>query len=107
MNWTGSKKNCRCSNRGELKKLIGRYVISWKLSNNLEIEFCLDCLNEALETNKNRPEIFNTDQGGQFTSPKFTSILDNKKIRISMDGLRTDGSLGIQTEIKIAAAVNE
>lgn len=65
---------------------FSRYVINWKLSNSLEIEFCLDCLNEALETNKNRPEIFNTDQGGQFTSPKFTNILDNKKIRISMDG---------------------
>jgi len=65
---------------------FSRYVINWKLSNSLEIDFCLDCLNEALETNKNRPEIFNTDQGSQFTSPKFTNILQNKKIRISMDG---------------------
>jgi putative transposase len=65
---------------------FSRYVISWKLSNSLEIAFCLDCLNEALETNGYQPEIFNTDQGSHFTSPKFTNILENKNIRISMDG---------------------
>ena len=63
-----------------------RYVISWKLSNTLEIEFCLDCLNEALDTAKFLPDIFNSDQGSHFTSRKFTGILENKKIRISMDG---------------------
>lgn len=63
-----------------------RCVISWKLSNTLEIEFCLDCLNEALDTAKFLPDIFNSDQGSHFTSRKFTGILENKKIRISMDG---------------------
>ena len=63
-----------------------RYVISWRLSNTLEIEFCLDCLNEALDTSKYKPAIFNNDQGCHFTSKKFTGILTNKKIQISMDG---------------------
>lgn len=63
-----------------------RYVISWRLSNTLEIEFCLDCLNEALDTNKYKPEIFNNDQGSHFTSKKFTGILTNRNIQISMDG---------------------
>jgi len=63
-----------------------RYVISWRLSNTLEIEFCLDCLNEALDNSRYAPDIFNSDQGSHFTSPKFTDILENKKIRISMDG---------------------
>jgi len=63
-----------------------RYVISWRLSNTLEIEFCLDCLNEALDKSKRLPDIFNSDQGSHFTSPKFTGILENKKIQISMDG---------------------
>jgi len=63
-----------------------RYVISWRLSNTLEIEFCLDCLNEALDISKNKPAIFNNDQGSHFTSRQFTGILENKKIQISMDG---------------------
>jgi putative transposase len=63
-----------------------RYVISWRLANTLEIEFCLDCLNEALAVSKNKPDIFNNDQGSHFTSKKFTDILTNKKIQISMDG---------------------
>jgi len=63
-----------------------RYVINWRLSNSLEIEFCLDCLNEALDKNKYQPEIFNNDQGSHFTSKKFTDILSNKNIQISMDG---------------------
>jgi len=62
-----------------------RYVIKWKLSNSLDIEFCLECLQEALQ-NKNKPEIFNSDQGSHFTSLKFTDILKSKKIKISMDG---------------------
>ena len=61
-----------------------RYVISWKLSNSLDIDFCLECLEEALKFGK--PEIFNSDQGSHFTSPKFTSILENHNIKISMDG---------------------
>ena len=63
-----------------------RHVISWRLSNTLEIEFCLDCLNEALDNSKHKPDIFNSDQGSHFTSKKFTGILTNKNIQISMDG---------------------
>jgi putative transposase len=60
-----------------------RYVIDWQLSKNLEIDFCLETLNRAL--NKNRPEIFNSDQDARFTSPQFTGILEEKQIKISMD----------------------
>jgi len=60
-----------------------RYVIDWQLSENLEIEFCLETLNRAL--NKKRPEIFNSDQDARFTSPQFTGILEEKQIKISMD----------------------
>lgn len=61
-----------------------RYVISWKLSNSLDIDFCLECLEDALKLGA--PEIFNSDQGSHFTSPKFTSILEKHGIKISMDG---------------------
>jgi putative transposase len=60
-----------------------RYVIEWQLSENLEIEFCLETLNRAL--NKRRPEIFNSDQDARFTSPQFTGILEAKQVKISMD----------------------
>jgi putative transposase len=60
-----------------------RYVIDWQLSENLEIDFCLQTLKRAL--NKNKPEIFNSDQDVRFTSSQFTSILENKQIKISMD----------------------
>lgn len=63
-----------------------RYVISWRLSNTLAIEFCLDCLNDALASSKYKPAIFNNDQGSHFTSKKFTDILNSKNIQISMDG---------------------
>ena len=65
---------------------FSRYVINWKLSNTLEIDFCLDCLKEALDYSKYKPTIFNSDQGGHFTSPQFTDILKNHDIQISMDG---------------------
>jgi putative transposase len=65
---------------------FSRYVINWKLSNSLEIEFCLECLQEALANSQARPEIVNSDQGSHFTSPKFTGILEAGKIQISMDG---------------------
>jgi putative transposase len=65
---------------------FSRCVISWKLSNSLEIEFCLECLKEALNKTQNRPEIFNSDKGSHFTSPQFTDILENENIKISMDG---------------------
>lgn len=61
-----------------------RYVLSWRLSNSLETEFCLEALAEALE--RARPEIFNTDQGSQFTSEKYTQVLLDGDIAISMDG---------------------
>jgi len=60
-----------------------RYVLSWRLSNSLDSTFCVDALDEALELGC--PEIFNTDQGTQFTSESHTSRLASKKIKISMD----------------------
>ena len=61
-----------------------RYVLSWKLSNSLDVAFCLAALHGALE--RSRPQIFNTDQGSQYTSDAFTSALKEAGIRISMDG---------------------
>jgi len=63
---------------------FSRYVLSWRLSNTLDTQFCIDALDVALQ--KGRPDIFNTDQGVQFTSNLFTSRLIDKKIQISMDG---------------------
>lgn len=61
-----------------------RYVITWKLSNSLDTSFCIEGLKEALKYGC--PVIFNTDQGSQFTSKDFTGILEDQKIKISMDG---------------------
>lgn len=61
-----------------------RYVLSWRISISLEVDFCIEALELALM--RGRPEIFNSDQGTQYTSPKFTGILRSKDIRISMDG---------------------
>jgi putative transposase len=61
-----------------------RYVLSWKLSNTLDVDGPLCALNGAL--GKGKPEIFNTDQGSQFTSKVFTSVLKKSEIKISMDG---------------------
>ncbi len=61
-----------------------RYVLSWRLSNTLDVSFCLEALEEALD--KGTPVIFNSDQGSQFTSKDFTQILLDKGIKISMDG---------------------
>jgi putative transposase len=61
-----------------------RYVLSWRLSNTLDVGFCLEALEEALSVSK--PEIFNTDQGTQFTSVAFTGRLLDSAVRISMDG---------------------
>ena len=63
---------------------FSRYVVSWALSNTLDTYFCVDMLENALKIN--RPEIFNSDQGTQFTSSDFTGILEDNGIRISMDG---------------------
>jgi putative transposase len=61
-----------------------RYVLSWELSRSLESDFCVRALKEALA--RDRPEIFNTDQGVQFTSEAFTSVLEGREVAISMDG---------------------
>lgn len=61
-----------------------RYIISWRLSPTLESDFCVQALVDALKGS--RPEIFNTDQGSQFTSESFTETLISAGIRISMDG---------------------
>jgi putative transposase len=61
-----------------------RYVLSWEVSTTMESEFCVSVLNRALQVAK--PEIFNTDQGSQFTSCAFTGILKEREIAISMDG---------------------
>lgn len=61
-----------------------RYVVSWQISNTMETSFCIDALQAALS--KGQPEIFNTDQGSQFTSNDFTKCLLDNKIQISMDG---------------------
>lgn len=63
---------------------FSRYVLSWRLSNSLEANFCIEALEEALE--KGCPSIFNSDQGSQFSSHDFTKVLLDKKIKISMDG---------------------
>ena len=61
-----------------------RYVLAWRLSNTLESTFCIEALQQALQ--QGRPAIFNTDQGSQFTSVAFTSVLETADIQISMDG---------------------
>ncbi len=63
---------------------FSRYVIAWELSTTLDSDFCVRCLERALE--KAKPEIFNTDQGVQFTSEDFTRTLLAADVRISMDG---------------------
>jgi putative transposase len=62
-----------------------RKVLSWRLSNTMEVDFCVSALEEAL-SKYGSPDIFNTDQGSQFTSAAFTNVLRDKGIRISMDG---------------------
>jgi putative transposase len=64
---------------------FSRRVLAWRLSITLEPEFCLDAVTEALARH-GKPEIFNTDQGSQFTSFAFTGLLHEQKIAISMDG---------------------
>jgi putative transposase len=61
-----------------------RYIVSWKLSNTMESDFCVRALEEALQHGK--PEIFNSDQGSQFTSNDFTGVLEQAGVAISMDG---------------------
>ena len=62
-----------------------RKVLSWRVSNTMDADFCIEALEEAL-ARFGRPDIFNTDQGSQFTSPRFTGVLRDAGVRISMDG---------------------
>ena len=62
-----------------------RKVLSWRVSNTMDSDFCVSALKEAIQ-NYGRPEIFNTDQGSQFTSESFTKVLKDNDIKISMDG---------------------
>ncbi len=64
---------------------FSRYILSWRVSISLESDFCVDALEEAIEKH-NKPEIFNTDQGSQFTSKNFINELTKHQIKISMDG---------------------
>jgi putative transposase len=63
---------------------FSRFVLSWALSVTMEVTFCIEALENALGWG--RPEIFNSDQGSQFTSDKFTGVLKQRDIAISMDG---------------------
>ena len=63
---------------------FSRYVLSWEVSVTLESDFCIDALKQALSLG--RPEVFNTDQGSQFTSMEFTKVLLDAGVQISMDG---------------------
>lgn len=62
-----------------------RNVLAWRLSNSMEADFCVDALKEALRRH-GTPDTFNTDQGSQFTSTAFTSVLQDAGVQISMDG---------------------
>ena len=62
-----------------------RKVLAWRVSNTMDVAFCVEALQEAL-ARFGRPEIFNTDQGSQFTSADFTDVLREAQVRISMDG---------------------
>ena len=62
-----------------------RRVLAWRLSNTMDVEFCIEAVEEAMARH-GRPDIFNTDQGSQFTSPRFTGLLTAAGIRVSMDG---------------------
>ena len=64
-----------------------RKVLSWRISNTMGTQFCVDALKDAMRK-YGKPKIFNTDQGSQFTSNEFTQVLLDAKIKISMDGRR-------------------
>ncbi|QGP57698.1 DDE-type integrase/transposase/recombinase [Piscirickettsia salmonis] len=64
--------------------VYSRYIVGWALSNTMEVSFCLEALNQALE--QGQPEIINSDQGRQFTGNGWINALKNRKIKISMTG---------------------
>ncbi|MCV9385290.1 IS3 family transposase [Reichenbachiella ulvae] len=65
--------------------LYSRYVVNWSVSNSMDADWCLNCLEEAIETH-GKPEILNTDQGSQFTSEVFANFVLSQDIKLSMDG---------------------
>ncbi len=65
---------------------FSRYVLSWEIATSLEASFCLEALDRALVAGSDRPQVFNSDQGAQFTSQDFTGRLEAEEIRVSMDG---------------------
>ena len=85
--WLGASCTLRLRSGRALVAIMdwhSRYVLAWKLSNTMENDFCVAALEEALS--RGRPEIFNADQGSQFTSEAFTNQLQERGIRVSMDG---------------------
>ena len=62
-----------------------RKVLAWRISNSMDASFCVDCLEDALR-HHGKPEVFNSDQGSQFTSCAFTDVLKRERVAISMDG---------------------
>lgn len=66
--------------------IYSRKVLSWRISNSMDVSFCIDCLEEAIRK-FGTPSIFNSDQGSQFTATEFTSVLLKARVRISMDGI--------------------
>jgi putative transposase len=62
-----------------------RRVLAWRLSNTMDADFCIEALEEAMARH-GKPEIFNTDQGSQFTTPRFTDVLIEAGVKVSMDG---------------------
>jgi putative transposase len=64
---------------------FSRRVLSWRISNSMTADFCVEALEEAI-SRYGAPEIFNTDQGSQFTAASFIDVLQRNKVRISMDG---------------------
>jgi putative transposase len=79
-----------------------RAVLGWRLSNTTDASFCVAALEEAL-ARYGKPEIFNTDQGSQFTSADFTGVLIEADVRISMDGARSlDGQRVHRTRLALA-----
>ena len=63
-----------------------RFVLAWELSNTLDAEFCARAFEKALEVGNQPPDIFNTDQGAQFTSEEFLDTVESAGVRVSMDG---------------------
>jgi len=70
--------------RAPITRVLTRRVLAWRVSNTLEADFCTEALEEALARH-GAPEIFNTDQGSQFTSTDFIKVLASQEIKISMD----------------------